>query len=102
MTGFMSNSVRQYVKCDMTPDVVGQPVGWGGASCALLVIVVLAVAIKGFTKPYSRVSDSMCFIYTLAWWQRYRIHSPNAPVSSSEIHSRYNRVQASRVVDYLR
>ncbi len=60
------NGRRQYVKCDVTPDVVGQPVGWGGASCALLVIVVLAVAIKGFTKPYSRVSDSMCFVFTLA------------------------------------
>ncbi len=42
------------------------PVGWGGFSRVLLVIVVLAVAIKGLTKPYSRVSDSMCFTYTLA------------------------------------
>ncbi len=63
------NGRRQYVKCDVTPDVVGHPVGWGGASRALLVIVVLAVAIKGLTKPYSRVSDSMCFIYTLAYGQ---------------------------------
>ncbi len=94
--------LRQYVKCDVTPHVVCHPVGWGGASRVLLVIVVLAVAIKGLTKPYSRVSDFVCLSYTLAWWQRYRIHSPNAPVSSSEIHSRYNRVQASRVVDYLR
>ncbi len=98
----MLRVLRQYVKCDVTPDVVCHPVGWGGASRVLLVIVVLAVAIKGLTKPYSRVSDSMCFTYTLAWWQHYRIHSPNAPVSSSEIHSRYNRAQASRVVDYLR
>ncbi len=90
------------MKCDVTPDVVCHPVGWGGASRVFLVIVVWAVAIKGLTKPYSRVSNSMCFTSTLAWWQRYRIHSPNAPVSSSEIHSRYNRVQASRVVDYLR
>ncbi len=64
------NGLCQYVKCDVdhdvTPDVVCHPVGWGGASRVLLVIVVLAVAIKGLTKPYSRVSDSMCLTYTLA------------------------------------
>ncbi len=54
------------MKCDVTPDVVCHPVGWGGASRVLLVIVVLAVAIKCLTKPYSRVSNSMCFTYTLA------------------------------------
>ncbi len=54
------------MKCDVTPDVVCHPVGWGGASRVLLVIVVLAVAIKGLTKPYSHVSDSMCLTYTLA------------------------------------
>ncbi len=60
------NGRRQYVKCDVTPHVVCHPVGWGGASRVLLVIVVLAVAIKGLTKPYSRVSDFVCLSYTLA------------------------------------
>ncbi len=54
------------MKCDVTPHVVCHPVGWGGASRVLLVIVVLAVAIKGLTKPYSRVSDFVCLSYTLA------------------------------------
>ncbi len=70
------NGRRQYVKCDVTPDVVCHPIGWGGASRVLLVIVVLAVAIKGLTKPYSRVSNSMCFILTLAHIRKHGLSGP--------------------------